>query len=88
MKELICDFSLFKFNQTIYLFDDETKEKINVGSATINGLPETMLALSKKYNVDKIHLSGSANYLAEIASKIYTCNAREYHNNNLKVEVN
>ena len=47
-----------------------------------------MLALSKKYNVDKIHLSGSANYLAEIASKIYTCNAREYHNNNLKVEVN
>lgn len=88
MKKLICNFSLFKFNQTIFLVDSETEERVRVGDATVDGLPSTLLALCRKYNVNSIHLYGTDNYLAEIASNIYSCNAREYHNNNLKVEVN
>lgn len=47
-------------------------------------IPEIILTLSKKYNINQIDLSGSKSYLEGIAKKIQETEILTYNTNTLK----
>ena len=47
-------------------------------------IPEIILTLSKKYNINQIDLSGSKSYLEGIAKKIQEIEILTYNTNTLK----
>ena len=91
MKKIICNFSLFDMEQTIYILTEEnnTQHYEPVGTCELVNLGKTLTEVCFANNIDNIHLYGHSKYIDGILYDIdlYSgCSA--YSNGMIHVEVN
>ena len=87
MKKIICNINMFSMQQSVWLIDDETNGIIYSGDSTLHNLPETISALSAKYDVSRVCLNGNEEHGALLAKNILEYSKEMYSNNNLEIEV-
>ena len=87
MKKIVCNINMFSMQQSIWLIDDETNNIIYSGDSALHNLPETISALSAKYDVSHICLNDNDEHGALLAKNILEYSKEMYSNNNLEIEV-
>lgn len=87
MKKIFCDIHLFSMNQKIYIVNPEEGKQVHVGTAVLEGLPGTICALSKEYDVKKVILGGNSILGNAIAEDIHAFAKMNYSNDEIEVEV-
>ena len=91
MEKVICNFSLFDMEQTIYILTEEngTTNYKAIGKCNLDELGKTLADVCFANNIDSVHLYGHAQYIDNILHDIDLhsgCSA--YSNGMIKVEVN
>ena len=91
MEKVICNFSLFDMEQTIYILTEEsgTTNYKAIGKCSLDELGKTLTDVCFVNNIDNIHLYGHDKYIDGILHDIdmYSgCSA--YSNGMIHVEVN
>ena len=69
--------------QTFYVYEDGNK--LETSQVRINEIPDTILELSKVYDVYQIDLSGSTNFTKGIINKIKEKENTKYNENKLTI---
>lgn len=89
MKQVICNFSLFDMQQTVYIFDDVANTYEAMGNCTLEGLGKLVTDVCFAHNVSNVHLYGQDRFAESILHDIDVhsgCSA--YSNGMISVEVN
>ena len=91
MKKIICNFSLFDMEQTIYAYieEDGVQRYDPIGRCQLENLGKMLTEVCFANNIDNIHLYGHEKYIDGILHDIdmYSgCSA--YSNGMIHVEVN
>ena len=89
MKQVICNFSLFDMQQTVYIFDDVTNTYEAVGNCTLEDLGKVVADVCFAHNINNVHLYGQSKFAESILCDIDThSNCSAYSNGMILVEVN
>ena len=83
MKKIVGVIHPFDMYQTFYVSEDGNK--LDIVKARINEIPDTILELSKVYDVYQIDLSGSTNFTKGIINKIKEKENTKYNENKLNI---
>lgn len=83
MKKIIGIIHPFDMYQTFYVYEDGNK--LETSQVRINEIPDTILELSKVYDVYQIDLSGSTNFTKGIINKIKEKENTKYNENKLTI---
>ena len=83
MKKIIGIIHPFDMYQTFYVYEDGNK--LETSQVRINEIPDTILELSKVYDVYQIDLSGSTNFTKGIINKIKEKENTKYNENKLNI---
>jgi hypothetical protein len=91
MKKIICNFSLFDMENTVYVYDntDGAESYEPVGRCKLADIGKTIADTCFALNINNVHLFGHNKYIEGILEDIDThsgCSA--YSNGMIKVEVN
>lgn len=89
MEKLICNFSLFDMEQTVYVYIDETNSYTPIGKCSLEELGKTIADVCFANNISNVHLYGHDRYVEGILHDIDLhsgCSA--YSNGMINVEVN
>ena len=82
MVKIIGSLNPFDLIQTCYVY--QNGQNIETAQGKMSEIPEIILTLSKKYNINQIDLSGSKSYLEGIAKKTKEKEISKYNVNTLK----
>ena len=85
MSVILCDISLFTYEQPIYILDNE--KIITEYRADIEQVPETICALAYKNGITNIKLRGQSIYTEPWVYEIKTMYSLNYGKNDLEIEV-
>lgn len=83
MKKIIGIIHPFDMYQTFYVYEDGNK--LETSQVRINEIPDTILELSKVYDVYQIDLSGSTNFTKGIINQIKEKENTKYNENKLTI---
>lgn len=81
MKKIIGIIHPFDMYQTFYVYEDG--DELELIQVRINDIPDTVLELSKVYNISQIDLSGSNHYTQNIIKQIKEKEVTKYNENKL-----
>jgi hypothetical protein len=81
MKKIIGIIHPFDMYQTFYVYEDGNE--LELTQVRMNDIPDTILELSKIYDVYQIDLSGSNHYTQNIIKQIKEKEATKYNENKL-----
>lgn len=81
MKKIIGIIHPFDMYQTFYVYEDGNE--LELIQVRMNDIPDTILELSKIYDVYQIDLSGSNHYTQNIIKQIKEKEATKYNENKL-----
>lgn len=81
MKKIIGIIHPFDMYQTFYVYEDGNE--LELIQIRMNDIPDTILELSKVYDVYQIDLSGSNHYTQNIIKQIKEKEATKYNENKL-----
>lgn len=81
MKKIIGIIHPFDMYQTFYVYEDGNE--LELIQVRMNDIPDTLLELSKVYDVYQIDLSGSNHYTQNIIKQIKEKEATKYNENKL-----
>ena len=81
MKKIIGIIHPFDMYQTFYVYEDGNE--LELIQVRMNDIPDTILELSKVYDVYQIDLSGSNHYTQNIIKQIKEKEATKYNENKL-----
>ena len=81
MKKIIGIIHPFDMYQTFYVYEDGNE--LELTQVRMNDIPDTILELSKVYDVYQIDLSGSNHYTQNIIKQIKEKEATKYNENKL-----
>ena len=81
MKKIIGIIHPFDMYQTFYVYEDGNE--LELIQVRMNDIPDTILELSKVYDVYQINLSGSNHYTQNIIKQIKEKEATKYNENKL-----
>lgn len=84
---VLCNLFLFDLYQRINIVD-EKGQKNEIATVNINNLGETIVDICNKYNISRVHLIGSENYISSVVEDINSYSLTKYNNNNITIEVN
>lgn len=91
MKKVICNFSLFDMEQTVYIHntEDGAESYEPVGKCKLEDLGKIMTEVCFANNIGNIHLYGHDKYVEGILQDIdFHSGCSAYSNGMIKVEVN
>ena len=88
MQVIYSKISLFDSLHQVILYDEETKEGMDLGKVTAFELPEFVKEQCYKYDVYDVHLFGIPQFLENMEQKILETEMRNYGEAKIKVEVN
>lgn len=91
MKQVICNFSLFDMEQTVYIYVEENgvKRYDPIGTTKLKNLGHMLTEVCFANNIDHIHLYGHDKYVEGILQDIdFYSGCSAYSNGMIKVEVN
>lgn len=83
MKKIIGIIHPFDIYQTFYVYEDGNE--LELIQVRMNDIPDTILELSKVYDVYQIDLSGSNHYTQNIIKQIKEKEATKYNENKLTI---
>ena len=81
MKKIIGIIHPFDMYQTFYVYEDGNK--LEIAQVRINEIPDTILELSKTYDVHQVDLSGSTHFTKGIINQIKEKEITKYNENKL-----
>ena len=81
MKKIIGIIHPFDMYQTFYVYEDGNE--LELVQVRMNDIPDTILELSKVYDVYQIDLSGSNHYTQNIIKQIKKKEATKYNENKI-----
>lgn len=81
MTKIIGILNPFDLIQTCYVY--QNGQEIEIMQGKMLEIPEIILTLARKYNVNQIDLSGSKNYLEGIIKKVKEKELSKYNMNTL-----
>ncbi len=84
MKKLIGLLRPFDMTQTFYVYEDGNQLK--TVELTIDEIPETVLQLCDKYNIEQIDLVGSKGYSKGLIKQIQEKESIKYNKNTLIIK--
>lgn len=85
MQIILCDISLFTYNQPIYILDNE--KIVTEYRVDIEEVSNTICALAYKNNITNIKLRGQSIYIDSWIAEIKTTYSLNYGKNDLEIEV-
>ena len=85
MKKIICMIRPFEAEQKLYVSEDDNR--LDIVSAPIDNLNDTILALVEKYNTTQVDFVGPKTYNQQIANELKDINVTKYNNRKLVVNV-
>ena len=83
MKKIIGIIHPFDMYQTFYVYQDGNK--LEITQARIKDIPDTVLELSRTYDVYQVDLSGSKHFSKGIIQKIQEEEITKYNENKLNI---
>ena len=86
--EVVCKLDIGSLSQMVYVLTGSTQILKHFGKASMEELPDMLIAACSEYDINKIHLYGNDLYLVGI---IYEINQKKMLNNDYKniiIEVN
>ena len=84
MKIVFCKIDIFDLHQNIYIIDANTQ--YIVAKVTTDELPRALAIIGNENKVDKITLSGNADFCTKIKQDTAYC-LNKYNYNNIEIEV-
>ena len=85
MKKIVSVIKPFVVNQNVFVYEDGNK--IDVISANLEDIENSLIEIAEKYNVIDIELIGSKNYSKGIKNKIETAEMTKYNTNKLNIKL-
>ena len=83
MKKIIGIIHPFDMYQTFYVYEDGNK--LEIAKVRISDIPDTILELSKTYDVYQVDLSGSNHFTKGIINQIKEKEINKYNKNKLTI---
>ena len=83
MKKIIGIIHPFDMYQTFYVYEDGNK--LEIAKVRISDIPDTILELSKTYDVYQVDLSGSNHFTKGIINQIKEKEINKYNENKLTI---
>lgn len=78
---------MFDLHQRVYVMDIDSGDKECVAITTMEGLPETISAISNEKKINKVVLSGNSVFGTALSKDIINYSKINYNWNNIEVEV-
>lgn len=85
-KEIICQFHLFDLHQHIMLIDGTDSQVVCI--STLDHLGADLAQACNKFDVNDVHIYGSASYAEKIIEQLVKENSTKYANRPINVEIN
>lgn len=83
MKKIIGIIHPFDMYQTLYVYEDGNK--LEITKVRMNEIPDTILDLSRAYDVYQVDLSGSIHFTKNIIDQIKEKEITKYNENKLTI---
>lgn len=87
MGTIVCGFKLYELHQLIEFVSSEGEVE-QVAISSLEHMGEDIAQACAKYNTNKVHLFGNANYAEKLIEDIKTYSVINYNKNNIEIEVN
>ncbi len=91
MRKVVCNFSLFDMEQTVYVYTSENGNESYepIGKCTLESLGKIVTEVCFANNIGNVHLYGHEKYVDGILHDIdFHSGCSAYSNGMIKVEVN
>jgi hypothetical protein len=91
MRKVVCNFSLFDMEQTVYIHTEENGAESyqQIGKCSLEDLGKIVTNVCFSENIDTVHLYGHNKYIEGILQDIdFHSGCSAYSNGMIKVEVN
>lgn len=85
MKKIVSVIKPFVINQNIFVYEDGNK--IDAVMSSVDNLPETILQLTKQYELNNVELAGPVSYLKGLQKQIQELEMDTYETNNIEIKI-
>ena len=84
---ILCSVTMFNLHQQIILIDVEAGTAKTIAISNLNDLSEDIVTMCEKYNISRVKIKGSKDYISGLVEDIYTMAKTNYELNNIEIEV-
>lgn len=85
MKKIVSVIKPFVIDQNIFVYEDGNK--IDAVISSVDNLPETILQLTKQYELNNVELAGPVSYLKGLQKQIQELEMDTYETNNIEIKI-
>lgn len=85
MKKIVSVIKPFVIDQNIFVYEDGNK--IDAVMSSVDNLPETILQLTKQYELNNVELAGPVSYLKGLQKQIQELEMDTYETNNIEIKI-
>ena len=85
MKKIVSVIKPFVIDQNIFVYEDGNK--IDAVTSSVDNLPETILQLTKQYELNNVELAGPVSYLKGLQKQIQELEMDTYATNNIEIKI-